>query len=45
MESAVNVLFILQEKEWGREGLYLHCEKGEAPIFLQIIRKRLVGWW
>ena len=45
MESAVNVLFILQEKEWGREGSYLHCEKGEAPIFLQIIRKRLGGWW
>ena len=45
MESAVNVLFILQEKEWGREGLYLRCEKGEVPIFLQIIRKRLVNWW
>ena len=45
MESAVNVLFILQEKEWGREEIYLHCGKVEAPIFLQIIRKRLVGWW
>ena len=45
MESAVNVLFILQEKEWGREDFYLHCGKVEAPIFLQIIRKRLVDWW